>query len=95
MSNALLEPGFAQDPPVKLNVNAKILGLVLGILAVIGAVITLFAGGLLSVLGLAGGVAPIWLLGVIVALVAEVMGAIGGFQMYNSNPAGKRLMTTR
>lgn len=93
MANALLEPGFAKDPPVKLNVNAKILGLVIAILAVIGAIFTLFVGGLFSIFALVGGgLTVIWLLGIIVGLGAEILGAVGGFQMYNDNRDGKRLV---
>lgn len=91
-NNALVNPSFASNPPVKLNVNARILGLVIGILAAIGLLLSLFAGGLLSIFGFVGGLAPIWLLGILVALVAEVMAAIGGFQMYNLNRRGKELV---
>ncbi|MGA8016876.1 MAG: hypothetical protein WCB85_13255 [Candidatus Dormiibacterota bacterium] len=91
-NNALVNPSFASNPPVKLNVNARILGLVIGILAAIGLLLSLFAGGLLSIFGFVGGLSPIWLLGILVAIVAEVMGAIGGFQMYNLNPRGKELV---
>src|SRR4030088_3698991 len=41
MANVLTDPPFAANPPIKLNVNAKVLGLVIGILAVIAAVIDL------------------------------------------------------
>ena len=92
MANAITDPPFAADPPVKLNVNARILGLVIGILAVIGALLTLFAGGLLSLFAFGGGFAPIWFLGVLLALVAEIMAAIGGFRMYNLDRGGKVLV---
>ena len=90
-SNPLVSPGFAANPPLKLNIDARILGLVIAILAVIGALLTLFAGGLLSLVGF-GSFAPIWLLGVVVALVAEVMTAIGGFQMYGQQRKGRNLV---
>ncbi|HYA00560.1 MAG TPA: hypothetical protein VEK76_09445 [Candidatus Binatia bacterium] len=90
--NVLVRPPFAANPPVKLNVDAKILGLVIAILALVAALLTLFAGGLLSLIGFAGGFAPIWLLGVLVALVAEVMAAVGGFQMFNGNRRGRNLV---
>ncbi|HKR99605.1 MAG TPA: hypothetical protein VJU79_08835 [Candidatus Dormibacteraeota bacterium] len=89
MANALTDPPFAADPPVKLNVNARILGLVIGILAAIQAIFTLFVGGLLSVFTFGIGSAFIWLLGVLIALVAEILAAVGGFQMYNLNRRGK------
>lgn len=40
-NNPLVKPPFASDPPLKVNVPAKTYGLVLGILAVIGAVFAL------------------------------------------------------
>jgi MFS family permease len=92
MANVLTDPPFVADPPVKLNVNARILGLVIGILAVIGALLSLFAGGLFSIFAFAGGFAPIWFLGVLIALVAEIMAAIGGFRMYNLDRGGKILV---
>ncbi len=91
-NNALVNPSFASNPPVKLNVNARILGLVIGILAAIGLLLSLFAGGLLSIFGFVGGLSPIWLLGILVAIAAEVLAALGGFQMYNLNARGKELV---
>jgi hypothetical protein len=93
MANTLLEPPFAANPPVKLNVNAKILGLVIGILALIGAVFGGLVGGLFSLFSLAaGGFGGIWLIGILLTLIADVVAAIGGFQMYSMNRAGKRLV---
>jgi hypothetical protein len=43
MANILTDPPFAADPPIKLNVPAKTLGLVIGILAIIGILIDLIA----------------------------------------------------
>jgi hypothetical protein len=43
MANVLTDPPFAADPPIKLNVPAKTLGLVIGILAIIGIIIDLIA----------------------------------------------------
>ena len=43
MANVLTDPPFAADPPIKLNVNAKVLGLVIGILAVLGIIVDLIA----------------------------------------------------
>jgi hypothetical protein len=90
--NPLVNPSFANNPPVKLNVNARLLGLVIAILACVGLLLSLFAGGLLSIISFAGGFAPIWFLGVLVAVVAEALGAVGGFQMYRLNPGGKTLV---
>jgi len=93
MANTLLDPPFAADPPVKLNVNAKILGLVLGILALLAAVFLGLIGGLISVIGLAaGGFGGIWLIGSLVSLVGYIMSAIAGYQMYQGDRGGKRLM---
>ena len=98
MPNMLTDPPFAADPPIKLNVNAKILGLVIGILAVIGLVIALLAlpivfaiGSVCSTFncGTHSGILLLALLGVIVSIVGDVLYAIGGFQMYNMNRTGK------
>src|SRR5438132_13812834 len=91
-TNTLLEPGFAKDPPVKRNVNAKILGLVIAILAVIGAVFGGLVGGLVAVFGFAGGFQALWGLGIIIGLVADIMAAIGGFRMYQLDRSGKPLV---
>ena len=95
MANALTEPPFAQNPPVKLNVNAKVLGLVVGIIAVILAVIDLF--GLLAVFGLTAicpgcGFPFLWLLGALITLVADIFAAVGGFRMYSGQRQGKDLV---
>ena len=103
MPNILTDPPFAADPPLKMNVNAKILGLVIGILAVIGLVIALVAlpavfalnnavSTLCGSLGVSCGTSGIFflaLLGVIISIVGDLLYAIGGFQMYNLNRAGK------
>ena len=103
MANVLTDPPFAADPPVKFNIDAKILGLVIGILAVIGLVVSLlalpavfalnnFVSSLCSSVGTSCGTSGIFalaLVGVLVALVGQVLYAIGGFQMYNLNRAGK------
>ena len=96
MANTLTDPPFASDPPVKVNVDAKVLGLVLGIIAVVFAVIDLV--GMLGAFSICGGLAGgcgfpvLWVVGSIVLLVADVMVAIGGFRMYQSNPEGKNLV---
>ena len=106
MANVLTDPPFAADPPIKLNVNGKILGLVIGILALIGAVLGLV--GLLGALTLLSAVTNISnacnaagvscgptgifflaLIGFLCVFVGDVLGAIGGFQMYSLNRAGK------
>jgi len=104
MANALIDPPFAADPPVKLNVNAKILGLVIGILALIGAILALVAlpvvfalnnavNDTCRALGLSNcgttGIFGLALIGVLVALGAAIIEAIGGFRMYQGDRQGK------
>ena len=48
MANTLTHPPFADDPPVKLSVDAKVLGLVIGVLSVVAGIAWL----LVSVTGL-------------------------------------------
>jgi hypothetical protein len=94
--DTLVNPPFANDPPVKLNVDAKVVGLVVAILAAIGGLFSLF--GLLSLLGVGaaltafGGIFALALIGFAVNLVADVMMAMGGWQMYQGNESGKRLV---
>jgi hypothetical protein len=91
--DTLVNPPFANDPPVKLNVDAKVVGLVVAILAAIGGLLSLF--GLLGLLGVGavfGGIFALALIGIAANLVADVMMAIGGWQMYQGNESGKRLV---
>jgi hypothetical protein len=95
MANVLTDPPFAADPPVKVNVDAKVVGLVVGIVAVILAVIDLI--GLFGALGLtaicaACGFPVLWLLGALVVLVGDIVAAIGGFRMYQMNRQGKEFV---
>jgi hypothetical protein len=90
--NALVDPPFAKDPPVKINVNAKTLGLVLLILGAIGILLQVI--GLFTIFGFCsayfGCHFPIlWLLGDIVGLGGTVLGTIGAYRMYEENPQGK------
>lgn len=91
----LLEPPFAADPPVKLNISAKILGLVLAILGGISAFFGLLAVfalfGLSALAAAYGGIFIFALVGLIVTEVGTIIGAWGGFQMYQGNRAGKLL----
>lgn len=104
MANVLTDPPFAADPPLKFNVNAKILGLVIGILAIIGLVLALIALPVVFALTSAvsnicsevggvncgtSGIFALALIGVLLSIVGDVLYAIGGFQMYNMNRAGK------
>jgi hypothetical protein len=92
--DTLVNPPFANNPPVKLNLDAKVVGLVVAILGGLGALFVFLA--LLSLLGFgaalsAAGIFFFALIGVILNLVADVMAAIGGWQMYQGNESGKRL----
>ncbi|MBV8444579.1 MAG: hypothetical protein JOZ92_01545, partial [Candidatus Dormibacteraeota bacterium] len=75
---------------MKFNIDAKILGLVLAILACIGALLALLAGGLFAAFAFAGGFTLIWVLGALVTIVGYIVGAVGGFQMFNGNRQGKQ-----
>jgi hypothetical protein len=94
----LLNPSFAKDPPVKINVPAKTLGIVYAVLAGIGAVFGLI--GILGLIGLGtvgtvvgayGGLYWLAVLGLIVAEVGTALVAWGGYQMYQLKRDGKRL----
>jgi len=93
--DTLVNPPFANDPPVKLNLDAKVVGLVVAILAGIGALFALV--GLLALLGASAaatafaGVFFIAFIGVLVSGVADVIALVGGWQMYKGNESGKRL----
>ena len=92
----LLNPSFAKDPPVKLNISAKTLGLVYAILGGIGALFGLF--GILALLGLSAvaavvGVGTVWflvLVGSVVSEVGTVLAAWGGYRMYQGDRTAKR-----
>jgi hypothetical protein len=97
--DALLNPPFAKDPPVKFNVPAKTLGLIYAILGAISALFGIF--GIIGLLGLiavgsAVGVFAgfFWLavIGVIVGEIGTIVAAWGGYQMYQLKREGKRLV---
>ncbi|MGH2450932.1 MAG: hypothetical protein ACRDGE_06640 [Candidatus Limnocylindria bacterium] len=92
----LLDPPFAADPPVKLNINAKILGLILAILAGISALFGIFgAFALLGLSALAAAVGAflfVALIGVIIGVIGTVITAWGGYQMYQEKREGKTLV---
>ncbi len=104
MANILTDPPFAADPPIKLNIPAKTVGLIAAILGIIG-VIFLGLFGLIAALALTSvsvacgtlncgtsGIFFLALIGVIAGAVAAVLYLIGGFQMYNLNRSGKNLV---
>jgi uncharacterized membrane protein YfcA len=87
----LLDPAFAKDPPVKLDIPAKTLGLVLAILGGIGTVFGLL--GLMGVTAFAAAVGGgLLVIGTLVSLVGTALGAWGGYQMYQGDRRGKRLV---
>jgi hypothetical protein len=93
--DTLVNPPFANDPPVKLNLDAKVVGLVVGILGALGALLSFF--GLIGLLGVTAaaafaGIFFLALIGLLLNLVADVMCAIGGWRMYQGDASGKRLV---
>lgn len=96
--DALLNPPFAKDPPVKLNVPAKTLGGIYAVLGGIAAVFGLF--GMLALLGLSGyaavagvgGLIVLIQIGSLIAEVGTVMAAWGGYRMYQADRGGKKLV---
>jgi MFS family permease len=97
-NNALVKPPFADNPPVKLNIPAKTVGLVLMILGAIGLIFSLI--GLFSIFGLCsgfagsvcGGTPMIWVLGEIVALVGLALGTYGAYRMFQLDHQGRNLL---
>lgn len=105
MANILTDPPFAADPPIKVNIPAKTVGLVAAILGILGLIFFglfgLFAAFALTTLSTAclgisncvgGGIFFLALIGVIGTLVGSLLYLIGGFQMYNLNRSGKNLV---
>ena len=99
MLASLLAPPFAADPPVKMNVPAKTLGLILAILGAIGAlfgILGVFALLAMGMVMVALGPTVPWtfllaMSGVIIVEIGTVGGAWGGYQMYHEKREGKKL----
>ncbi|MDQ6746518.1 MAG: hypothetical protein M3010_00215 [Candidatus Dormibacteraeota bacterium] len=94
----LLHPPFENDPPLKLNVNAKTLGLILAILyalfalfSLIGIPLALAGSALLAATGYHG-IAFMVVVGAVIAAIGDVLVAWGGYKMYQLNIDGKRLV---
>jgi hypothetical protein len=90
--DVLLNPSWAKDPPVKLDIPAKTLGL---IYAILGAIGTLF--GVISLLGVSvlaavANTGALYVVGSFVGLIGEALMAWGGYQMYQGVRDGKRLV---
>jgi len=87
----LLNPSFMKDPPVKLDVPAKTLGVVCAILAGLS---TLF--GVIGLLGVSAltaiaGTGPLFLIGTVINVIGSALVAWGGYRMYQGDRDGKRL----
>lgn len=104
MANILTNPPFAADPPIKLNIPAKTVGLVAAILGIIGVIflglfgliaafaLTSLSIGCSEIGGCSNGIFFLALIGVIAGAVGALLYLIGGFQMYNLNRKGKDLV---
>lgn len=94
----LLDPPFAKDPPVKLDIPAKTLGLIYAVLGGISALFGLF--GLAALFGLnyvatltgSGGVLFLLVIGSLVSEAGTVLAAWGGYRMYQQDHSGKKLV---
>lgn len=87
----LLNPSFMKDPPVKLDIPAKTLGLICAILAGIS---TLF--GVIGLLGLSAfaavaGNGALFVVGTLINVIGSALVAWGGYKMYQGDRDGKRL----
>ena len=87
----LLNPSFMKDPPVKLDIPAKTLGLICAILAGIS---TLF--GVIGLLGLSAfaavaGNGALFMVGTLINVIGSALVAWGGYKMYQGDRDGKRL----
>ena len=87
----LLNPSFMKDPPVKLDIPAKTLGLVCAILAGISTFFGVI--GLLGVSALTAvaGTPALFLVGTVINVAGSALVAWGGYKMYQGDRDGKRL----
>ncbi len=88
----LLNPSFAKDPPVKLDIPAKTLGLICAILGGIGTlfgVLALLGAGALSAVA---GFGALFVIGTLIGVVGTAVTAWGGYRMYQGDRDGKRLV---
>jgi len=90
--DVLLNPPFAKDPPVKLDIPAKTLGLVYAILGAIGTFFGVI--GLLGVSALAAvaGTGALFVIGTLIGVIGTALAAWGGYRMYQGDRDGKRLV---
>ncbi|MGH2491298.1 MAG: hypothetical protein ACRDF9_07290 [Candidatus Limnocylindria bacterium] len=88
----LLNPSFMKDPPVKLDIPAKTLGLVCAILAGISTFFGVI--GLLGVSALTAvaGTGTLFLVGTVINVAGSALVAWGGYKMYQEDRGGKRFV---
>ena len=91
MLDQLLDPPFAKNPPVKLDIPAKTLGLVYAILGGIGTLFGVFGLLGLSALAAVVGAGPLFFIGTLIGVIGTAVAAWGGYKMYQSDRDGKRL----
>lgn len=87
----LLNPSFMKDPPVKLDIPAKTLGLVCAILAGISTFFGVIAVLGVSALTAVAGTGPLFLIGNVINVIGSALVAWGGYKMYQVDRDGKRL----
>ena len=86
----LLNPSFMKDPPVKLDIPAKTLGLVCAILAGISTFFGVIAVLGVSALTAVAGTGPTFLVGNVINVIGSALLAWGGYKMYQGDRGGKR-----
>ena len=87
----LLNPSFMKDPPVKLDIPAKTLGLICAILAGISTFFGVIAVLGVSALTAVAGTGPLFLVGNVINVIGSGLMAWGGYKMYQGDRDGKRL----
>jgi hypothetical protein len=87
----LLNPSFMKNPPVKLDIPAKTLGMVYAILGAIGTLFGVIGLLGLSVVAAAVGAGPLFFIGTLIGVVGTALAAWGGYKMYQGDREGKRL----
>lgn len=102
----LIHPTFfdRDNPPLKVNVSAKTMGL---IAAILGVLFLLFAlallpvifaiGTMTTVLGVAigephPGILPIALLGMVIAILTDILWIVGGWKLYKEDAEGRDML---
>jgi hypothetical protein len=85
---SLLHPPFQSDPPIKLNISAKVLGLIYAVLAGIASVLTILQ---FPSFFRVGGLVPVVIIAEATSVVGMAMITLGGYQMYRTNKRGKEI----